>query len=107
VILIFSNDKASAVLEEIGQLQRQVEADSFESSKAGQAICERAAAVADYFIARGSNNAYEPLIKPLLEWAIYSLAPKFLLDTGTAGDAYRAIYDDIVELHGKYEHLKD
>lgn len=107
MILIFSDEKAGAVLGEIGQLQRQIEAGSFESSTTGQAICERAAAVADYFIARGSNNVYEPLIKPLLEWAIYSLAPKFLLDTGPVGDANRAIYDDIVELHRRYEHLKD
>lgn len=107
MILIYSDEKAGAVLEEIGQLQRQVEAGSFEASTAGKAICERAAAVADYFIARGSNNVYEPLIKPLLEWAIYSLAPKFLLDTGPTGDENRAIYHDIVELHGKYEHLKD
>lgn len=70
MILIFSDDKAGGVLEEIGQLQRQVESGSFEPSTAGQAICERAAAVADYFIARGSTNVYEPLIKPLLEWAI-------------------------------------
>jgi hypothetical protein len=107
VILIFSDDKAGTVLEEIGQLQRQVETGNFDPSAAGQAICERAAAVADYFIARGSNNVYEPLIKPLLEWAIYALAPKFLMETGPAGDANRVIYDDIVELHGRYEHLKD
>lgn len=106
MILIFSDDKAGAALEEIGQLQRQVEAGSFNAGTA-EAICERATAVADYFIARGSNNVYEPLIKPLLEWAIYALAPKFLMDTGPAGDANRAIYNDILALHGKYEHLKD
>ncbi|MFF1385553.1 hypothetical protein ACFVWT_18525 [Arthrobacter sp. NPDC058288] len=105
MILIFSDDKAGVVLEEIGQLQRQVEAGSFHSAT-GQDICERADAVAEYFVARGNNNVYEPLIKPLMEWAIYALAPKFLMDAGPDGAANRAIYSAIVELHGRYEHLK-
>lgn len=107
MILIFSDDKAGAVLEEIGQLQRQIESGTFDSLTTGQAICERAAAVADYFIACGNNDVYEPLIKPLLEWAIYTLAPKFVLDTGRAGDTNRAIYNDIIKLHDRYEHLKE
>lgn len=71
MILIFSDDKAGAVLEEIGQLQREVEAGNFHSATA-QDICERAGAMAEYFVARGNNNVYEPLIKPLTEWAIYA-----------------------------------
>jgi hypothetical protein len=102
--LILSNERAGQVLEEIGALQRGVEA-GMDLETAGEDITERARAVANYFIATGSTNVFEPLIKPLMEWGMYSLGPVFLVDQTDKGTKFRAVYDDIKRLYDDYKYL--
>lgn len=104
MILIFSDEHAGQILEEVGQLQRQIEAGQG-LDVASQEVSTRARAVIEYFLSCGSTNVFKPLVEPLMQWGIYSLAPKFLTDESLQGKQYRAVYDAISSIYADYKHL--
>lgn len=103
-MLIISRDHAGQVLDQIGAYQRAVDqGDSLDD--AGEEIVTRLDAVVQYF--GPSTEVYETLIKPAIEWAIYTVAPKWIdpKEDQTLAPKYREIQMKIGAFYEKYSYL--
>lgn len=106
-MLITSESAAGEALEEIGQLQRSAEDGNLGGGRVGDQMVERADAVTEYFLAMGSTNLYTPLVEPLMQWAMYAMAPIWLRDPETqSGQEAKRVYESIRVFFEKYSYLE-
>ncbi|HWM34192.1 MAG TPA: hypothetical protein VNR36_08155 [Pseudolysinimonas sp.] len=104
-MILLSEEAARQALDEVGELQRQVEAEEVDFELAGDQIVERLDAVMTLF--EGSANIYSVVAEPAMRWAHAALAPKWVVDQDATAESrrYKALWYKISEFFDRYKHL--
>lgn len=102
---VTSDAHARTLLEEVGDIQRAVEADHTDLIERAEAIVSRVEGVVEWMVLRGHDNIYGPLIEPLQAWAMATYAPLFLTGSGDRAREARTGYDVMRRLYKEYEHF--
>lgn len=104
-MILLSEEAAGAALEEVGELQRAIDAGEVDLNQAGDMIIERLDAVMVLY--SESTTVYEALIEPFMSWAIHSLAPRFLVDQDSTAISrqYKALYGKFSDFYKQWQHL--
>lgn len=104
-MIIVTDEAAGAALEEVGQLQRAIDAEQVDLDHAGAMIVERLDAVITLYA--DSTTVYSALMGPFMDWAIRSVDVRFIVDQDSTPESrqFKVLFAQFSALHKKWQHL--
>jgi hypothetical protein len=106
-VIVLSEEAARKALDEVGELQRQVEAEQIDFELAGDQIVVRLDAVIALYEA--DRTIYSALVEPTMAWANAALTLKWVVDQDSTAESrrYKALWFKISEFYHRHRYLKD
>lgn len=102
-----SKEQAGALLEEVGQVQREV-MNGAPLEGVGEELTSRIEGVALYYLEAGTDPVvvFDQVIAPISEWGMGRLMGPWVMDQGSReGVAGKRAFDMVCALRDKYQHL--
>jgi hypothetical protein len=101
--MIMTEAQAGIALNEVGVIQQSLENATYAPPASGPQIVERLDAVMDLY--KESSTVYAALVEPMLQWAIYSVAPKFIAPNAPNAESWKILFDSLTDFHERWKHL--